>query len=68
MSRLIIAINDDRLASRLEALAQGSNTSVSAWVTEVLKDWIVEHRSGRHRMPDEHYDQRNDDTTSDFMV
>jgi len=60
-----IRLGKQSLVQTIERLAHESHTTPAAWATEVLEDYILEHRSGRYRPDPDRFTERHDEQTID---
>lgn len=56
-----IKLRDQSLVKQIKRLAKESHTNPATWVSEIVDDFIREHRSGRFIAPADRHTERHDD-------
>ena len=62
---LAIHLRKQTLIKDINRLAKESHTTPAAWATEMLEDFIREHRSGIFRPDPDRHTERHDEQTID---
>lgn len=59
--REFIKLRDQSLVKQIKRLAKESHTNPATWVSEIVNDFIREHRSGRFIPSADRHTERHDD-------